>query len=187
MTQEELKIKRDEFWCTQPSYSGRKEAWEALQATCDADSTELGQAILESAGLSLPNGTLQSVWDTLGNHYVVPLYCYTEPTNMISHNGPKRPASEKSVEGDTFAATDTPITITFRLSTQKDVKESVRPSTKIGEIRQRMLDAEYMDGEWKLRFLYLGRLLDDKVKISEISNLTERSIVQVLASPVVAE
>ena len=64
LTDGQLKSKRDEFWDTAPAFEGKVEIWNALKAAAEAaesDDFDLAQAILDGAGISLPNGSLVSV------------------------------------------------------------------------------------------------------------------------------
>lgn len=59
LTEGQLRSKRDEFWDTAPAFEGRKEIWDALRAAAVAVEVrdyQLAQAILDGAGISVPNG-----------------------------------------------------------------------------------------------------------------------------------
>lgn len=59
LTEAQLQQKRDEFWDTAPAFDGRAEIWDALRASVqalDSGDHQLAQAILDGAGISLPNG-----------------------------------------------------------------------------------------------------------------------------------
>lgn len=61
LTNGQLQSKRDEFWDTAPAFEGKQEIWNALKAATEAaerEDFELAQAILDGAGISMPNGTL---------------------------------------------------------------------------------------------------------------------------------
>ena len=61
LTEAQLQQKRDEFWDTAPAFDGRAEIWDALKASVQALESadhQLAQAILDGAGISLPNGTV---------------------------------------------------------------------------------------------------------------------------------
>jgi len=63
LTEAQLQQKRDEFWDTAPAFDGRAEIWDALKASVQALESgdhQLAQAILDGAGISLPNGTVLS-------------------------------------------------------------------------------------------------------------------------------
>ncbi|KAH6565827.1 hypothetical protein BASA62_007006 [Batrachochytrium salamandrivorans] len=83
ITRQQLRVMRDGFWHTQPSYSGRQEIWQALQLACDSQSTELAQSIVTAAQITVPTGILSDgCYDVLGNQYVIPLYCFLDPTHF---------------------------------------------------------------------------------------------------------
>ncbi|KAI8814054.1 hypothetical protein BJ742DRAFT_786309 [Cladochytrium replicatum] len=78
-----LASQREAFWDTQPTYSGRREIWQALRAACEAESLEMAQVIIDSANIQIPTGNLaDGCYDELGNHYIIPLFCYTDPVNL---------------------------------------------------------------------------------------------------------
>lgn len=61
LTEGQLRSKRDEFWDTAPAFEGRKEIWDALRAAAAALEVmdyQLAQAILDGAGISVPNGEI---------------------------------------------------------------------------------------------------------------------------------
>lgn len=88
MTKEDVIKKREEFWLTSPSYDGRQEIWQALKACCETDSLDLAQAIIDSAGISVPTGSLvDGCYDELGNQYVLPNFCITDPSNLVESDG----------------------------------------------------------------------------------------------------
>eukprot|EP00043_Microstomoeca_roanoka_P004902 m.52555 g.52555 ORF g.52555 m.52555 type:complete len:252 (+) comp12712_c0_seq1:76-831(+) len=83
MHKSEVLRQREQFWATAPAYGGRREVWDALKAACETDDMALQHAILESAGIKLPQGTLRLVYDELGHAYEIPEYCFRFPANMI--------------------------------------------------------------------------------------------------------
>lgn len=61
LTEGQLRSKRDEFWDTAPAFEGSKEIWDALRAAAVAleiSDYQLAQAILDGAGISVPNGKI---------------------------------------------------------------------------------------------------------------------------------
>ena len=58
MTERQLRSKRDEFWETAPAFEGRKEIWDALKAATEQEDISMAQAIVDSANISLPTGTI---------------------------------------------------------------------------------------------------------------------------------
>jgi len=90
MTVTQLQRKRAEFWDTAHSYEGHREIWDALKAACESDDVKLAQAIIDSANILLPTGTLTEAYDEQGRKYNVPLYCVAEPSNLINDDGSAR-------------------------------------------------------------------------------------------------
>ncbi|KAJ3077933.1 hypothetical protein HK102_004853 [Quaeritorhiza haematococci] len=98
ITRGQLRSQRDEFWDTQPSYSGRQEIWMALRLACEAATQEDAQAIIDSANITIPTGNLtEGCYDELGNHYVIPIFCIVEPTNLIRDNQPSADLEPQSL------------------------------------------------------------------------------------------
>ncbi|KAK9709288.1 hypothetical protein K7432_009132 [Basidiobolus ranarum] len=90
---EQLKAKRDEFWETAPTYEGRREIWERLRTACETEDLTQAQSIVDSLRLSVPTGHLSDgCYDELGNCYIIPVYCFTEPTNFV------RPSSDSTIK-----------------------------------------------------------------------------------------
>ncbi|XP_065000359.1 uncharacterized protein LOC135581446 isoform X2 [Musa acuminata AAA Group] len=82
ITRAQLKQMRDEFWDTAPHYGGQKEIWDALRAAAEAD-LDLAQAIVDSAGIIIPNVDMTLCYDERGAKYELPKYVLSEPTNLI--------------------------------------------------------------------------------------------------------
>ncbi|CAL9117096.1 unnamed protein product [Musa acuminata var. zebrina] len=82
ITRAQLKQMRDEFWDTAPHYGGQKEIWDALRAAAEAD-LDLAQAIVDSAGIIIPNADMTLCYDERGAKYELPKYVLSEPTNLI--------------------------------------------------------------------------------------------------------
>ncbi|KAJ2829473.1 hypothetical protein IWW50_000836 [Coemansia erecta] len=91
ITKAQLERKREEFWDTAPAFEGRLETWLALRLACDSDDEQFAQAILTSAGATVPSQRIvDGVFDELGASYVVPQYCLSEPTNLITDSVHKK-------------------------------------------------------------------------------------------------
>ena len=58
MTERQLRGKRNEFWETAPAFEGRKEIWDALKAASEQEDISMAQAIVDSANITLPTGTI---------------------------------------------------------------------------------------------------------------------------------
>ena len=210
LTPSKLLKMRDAFWDTQPSYSGRMEIWQALRLVCESQSTELAQAIIDSASITVPTGALSDgCYDELGNQYVIPLYCFVEPTNMVVSRGadefeairsatsfPEATISDKQdstadKEGSIIQKTQSVVDknpafhLTIRLSSGRDMRLGFRESATVLDIKRAVLaDPQFTsdpaNAKAALKVLYLGKILDDKKRIRGDSNIDEKSIVQIL-------
>ena len=59
MNESDCSSRRDEFWDTAPVFEGHREIWDALKAAAvavEGGDFDLAQAIIDGAGISLPNG-----------------------------------------------------------------------------------------------------------------------------------
>lgn len=89
----ELEKQRTAFWDTAPAYDGKIEIWQALKAAVTAiqDSAscspdyEHAQIILDSVGVTLPNGSLENCYDELGTQYSIPIWVIVTP-KMFKEN-----------------------------------------------------------------------------------------------------
>lgn len=179
MTKAQLKSKQDEFWETSPAYEGRKEIWDALKAACETDDVSLAQAIIDGANISLPTGSLTDAYDELGNHYVIPVYCVSMPTNIIL----KEEASHDSTESKESLANDENLgedhMVRCRLSTTcKDRKMDVRMGETVNAVKKR-LAKESEIGNVKQRWFYGGKQLHDKMTIAD-TRVPRGHVIQVI-------
>lgn len=81
---EDLEKQRQAFWHTAPAYDGREEIWLALKAAVAAIQAptpdyEHAQILLDSAGVSLPHGSLEDCYDELGTRYSIPIWVISTP------------------------------------------------------------------------------------------------------------
>ncbi|KAG2222796.1 hypothetical protein INT45_011606 [Circinella minor] len=84
ITQTQLENQRTVFWETAPSYEGRAEIWQALHAAMTSPDIRMAQSILDAANIIIPTGNpAEGCYDELGNRYVIPMYCFIDPTNLI--------------------------------------------------------------------------------------------------------
>nr|VZI13520.1 unnamed protein product [Spirometra erinaceieuropaei] len=97
----QLQQKREEFWDTAPAFEGRQEIWDALRSAADASERgdhELAQAIIDSANIILPTGTLAECYDELGMRYQLPIFVLSKPSNLQSEPPPPPPTSSDRPE-----------------------------------------------------------------------------------------
>lgn len=182
LTMGQLRSKRDEYWETQPAFGGRREIWDALRAACETDDTTLAQAIINGASIALPTGALSDAYDELGNHYVIPIYCISLPTNLIQNDneGTTSSASKNPIELE--QATGEEIMVKIRLSdTHKDNKMIVRTGESIAALKRRVF-TDYGVEVSKQRWFFAGKLLYDKLTIGE-TKISKGFVVQVVVTP----
>ncbi|BHF57502.1 Ubiquitin domain-containing protein 2 [Sparganum proliferum] len=100
----QLQQKREEFWDTAPAFEGRQEIWDALRSAADAAERgdhELAQAIIDSANIILPTGTLAECYDELGMRYQLPIFVLSKPSNLQSEPPPPPPPSSERPKAST--------------------------------------------------------------------------------------
>jgi len=181
ITMGQLRSKRDEYWETQPAFEGRKEIWDALHAACETEDMALAQAFVDGANITLPSGQLTDAYDELGNHYTVPLYCISLPTNLITCEETSSPG-ESSKDHIPVEASGEELIIKIRLSTStKDVKMSVRTGETIGAIKHR-IHTDFGVPPSKQRCFFSGKLLYDKLTIGE-TKISKGFVVQIVVAP----
>ncbi|CAG9766772.1 unnamed protein product [Ceutorhynchus assimilis] len=179
LTEGQLRSKRDEFWDTAPAFEGRKEIWDALRAAALAAEQrdyELAQAILDGAGVFVPNGYITDCYDQLGERYQVPIYCLSYPLNIVKEDGRDSPAIESEpVE----AGTET--VLKLRLSHNcSDVKLAVYSSDSISVCKKKLQSQEGIETS-RQRWFYGGKLLGDKLHVEE-AKIPPGYIVQVIVN-----
>lgn len=180
LTEGQLRSKRDEFWDTAPAFDGRKEIWDALRAASIATEAQdfvLAQAILDGANISVPNGFLTECYDELGTMYKVPVYCLSNPINMVKEDGRESPAefSEPADGG-------TEVVLKIRLSSNgEDVKLPVLSTDTIVTAKKKLQCQEGLEPS-RQRWFFGGKLLSDKLRIEE-AKILPGYVVQVIVNP----
>lgn len=202
LTDGQLRSKRDEFWDTAPAFDGRKEIWDALRAASHAiecDDFELGQAIVDGASITVPNGYLTECYDELGTRYQVPIYCLFEPINIVKNHEFSSPnqhdesiASTSSADVTTYnidndspqsATADTSLgtktNIKLRLShTNQDVKLVIFTTDSILICKNKLQISQGIEVS-KQRWFFGGKLLMDRM-IFETLKIPRNYIIQVV-------
>ncbi|KAK7573751.1 hypothetical protein V9T40_010942 [Parthenolecanium corni] len=170
LTEGQLRSKRDEFWDTAPAFEGSKEIWDALRAAAvalEVSDFQLAQAILDGAGISVPNGFLTECYDELGTRYQVPVYCLSYPINIVKEGSGRDSPSEISAP-----ATDgKEIVLKIRLSHNcHDIKLTLMTTDSIGVAKRKLHLKEGIEPSTQ-RWFFGGKLLGDRVRIDEIKVL----------------
>ncbi|TPX34161.1 hypothetical protein SmJEL517_g03090 [Synchytrium microbalum] len=208
LTKIQLTSMRNQFWDTQPSYSGRIEIWQALRAAAEASNLELAQAIVDSASISVPSGSLEDgAYDELGNLYVIPNYCITDPTNLLREdNNPSsqtklRFSKSQRVGEDTFidgsndtvtpdpskgspsreTSSPTKMKVIARLSTNQDVTLNLSPEDTFETIEQGVRSSPQVNGTsiTRVRFFFMGKPISPTTILSA-AKVGNNSVVQVM-------
>ena len=138
---------------------------------------------LKSLQLSFFNspGQLTDAYDELGNHYTVPLYCISLPTNLIACEETSSPGGDNSQHIPEQASGEELI-IKIRLSTSpKDFKMSVRTGETISSLKHRV-HLEHGVPPGKQRLFFSGKLLYDKLTIGE-TKISKGFVVQIVVTP----
>uniref|UniRef100_A0A4W4E0B8 Ubiquitin-like domain-containing protein n=1 Tax=Electrophorus electricus TaxID=8005 RepID=A0A4W4E0B8_ELEEL len=187
MTDGQLLSKRDEFWDTAPAFDGRTEIWDALRAAAHAFESgdhELAQAILDGAGVTLPHGVLSDCYDELGTRYQLPLYCLSQPVNMIEERAECDPDDPDDLtdpepsEAPAEAGEDCPLRL--RLSTGCDLRLDVRSTDSVCHMKRR-LQAQEGVAAISQRWFFSGRPLADRSTLQELC-IPSDYMVQVIVS-----
>lgn len=180
-TEGQLQSKRDEFWDTAPAFEGSRVVWDALKGAAEAAELEdydLAQAIVDGAGISLPKGTLEECYDELGNRYVVPSYCLSRPSNMLASASSN--VSTENVTPSTALLHEERINVKLRLSTGKDIKLSVHPSTTMAEVKKMLQSSEGID-VIRTKILFSGKIISDSTTV-ELLKIPKGFVLQVVVS-----
>ncbi|XP_066149493.1 ubiquitin domain-containing protein 2 [Euwallacea fornicatus] len=179
LTEGQLRSKRDEFWDTAPAFEGKKEIWDALRAAALAAEQrdyEMAQAILDGAGVFVPNGYITDCYDQLGHRYQVPIYCLSYPINIVKEDGRDSPA----IESEPVEAGMETI-LKLRLSHNcSDVKLAVYSKDSISMCKKKLQSQEGIESS-RQRWFFGGKLLGDKLHVEE-AKIPPGYIVQVIVN-----
>ena len=128
-------------------------------------------------------GSLSDAYDELGNHYVIPIYCISLPTNLIQSDDPSGHSASSSNSRDNIPEQELgeEIPIKVRLSTtNKDTKMIVRTGETILSLKRRIHE-EHKVAPSKQRLFFAGKLLYDKLKFSD-TKISKGFVVQVIVA-----
>ena len=127
------------------------------------------------------SGSLTDAYDELGNHYVIPVYCVSMPTNIILNDETTCDSTESKESLTDEANLGEEHMVRCRLSTTcKDVKMDVRMGETVSAVKKR-LAKEAEIGDLKQRWFYGGKQLYDKMTIAE-TNIARGHVIQVIIS-----
>ena len=191
LTEGQLKSKRDEFWDTAPAFEGKQEIWNALKAAVEAteqnNDYDLAQAILDGAGVFMPNGSLVECYDELGTRYAIPVYCLSMPVNIVTDatNGRDSPADESEPVIDK-AALGPEIKLKIRISlTDSDAKLVAHSGETVLSAKKKLYhQIDVMAEPSRQRWYFGGKLLSDKIRIGDCNIPTGHVIQCIVNEPV---
>jgi hypothetical protein len=201
LTPGQLKSKRDEFWDTAPAFDGKQEIWAALKAATEATETtteqgddfQLAQAILDGAGISLPHGSLIECYDELGTRYTIPVYCLSNPVNLVVESGRDSPAEfSEPVPGkgktpeEENRGREVKLRIRVSLTSATDVRLIVNTADSIRMAKVKLFNQEKktegLAEPCRQRWYFGGKLLGDKLKVGELS-IPQGYVIQCIINP----
>lgn len=161
----EIAKKRQIFWDTEPTYSGRIEIWQTLRMACESDSIETSQAIVDSACLSFPSGKFtDGCYDTFGNQYVIPDYCL----GYIEIKAEKSKIETENEQSLYELNIEKQFEITVRLNTGSDIKLIIDPSISILMIKHLILkQVESSLTPKSVMIIHLGKVYEDSVRVEQ--------------------
>jgi hypothetical protein len=95
-----LHRQRTEFWETAPQYDGLVETWNSLRVAVELshqNDLTTAQAVLDSAGITIPTGDLGvGCYDERGHRFVVPDFVLAEPSNILDDEVEMKPRDSSS-------------------------------------------------------------------------------------------
>ena len=181
----QLTLKREQFWDTAPKYSGREEVWQALKLVCESRDDGDARAIIDSLGIVLPTGLLSDgAFDEWGNRYVIPEYCFVEPSNLLKESTKDLSGSSQNVAARNDESE--PITVTLRLSNQNqgDIRIHARKNYGTEKLRRALIEKDSSFGNTKMRFIHLGRVLSNSDRLGNVfPSSADACVLQVMISP----
>jgi len=205
LTEGQLKSKRDEFWDTAPAFEGKQEIWNALKAAVEAteqnNDYDLAQAILDGAGISMPNGSLVECYDELGTRYAIPVYCLSLPVNLVAdadvapvnggtggeNNGSGRdtPANESEpVIDQSMLGPEVKLKVRISL-TDSDCRMMVHSGQTVLSAKKKLFgQIDKMVDPARQRWYFGGKLLSDKMRIADC-NIPSGHVIQCVISELV--
>jgi Ubiquitin-binding domain len=95
-----LHRQRVEFWETAPQYDGLVQTWNSLRVAVELShqgDLPNAQAVLDSAGITIPSGDLGAgCYDELGHRFVIPNFVLSEPSNIMDDDVETKPRDSTS-------------------------------------------------------------------------------------------
>ncbi len=138
--------------------------------------TQLAQAILDGAGVSLPHGSLVECYDELGTRYAIPVYCLSQPINLLvddndesDSDSPADFSEPVTEDPQTDGGREMKVRVRLSLTGTDDVKMVVRANDSVARAKHRLFrEGGAVPEPARQRWFYGGKLLRDKAKFSEL-------------------
>ena len=148
-TASQLAQKRETFWGSQSS--GAAVVWSNLRVASEAllaGDVDLAATVLDAADIRVPGGELSLAYDATGRSYVLPLWVFSSPTNLVSEAEMTRLTAARHRD-HVGPVTELPVICRMSSSGQmleQDVKMTLKSNTTVAELKSR-LHALLLSGE----------------------------------------
>lgn len=128
------------------------------------DDLDMARAVLASAGVILPAGHLNEIYDQSGFRYCLPAFCVCEPSNMES----------AALGGESLHGNSSKIKV--RLSTGKDMIVELAGDARVSTLKEQILgENEGFDAT----IVWLGRKCNDDESICALG-IPDGGIIQAM-------
>jgi len=171
-----LHRQRTEFWETAPQYDGLVETWNSLRVAVELSHQEdlpTAQAVLDSAGITIPSGDLGlGCYDERGHRFVIPEFVLSEPSNIMDDEVEMKPRDSSSTvvmrrdpggpdSLEPVSEADTSYIVKVRMSTNaKDVGVQFKGDDNVVDIKKRLMQQIGVTSDMKL-FMFGKPLKED--------------------------
>mmetsp|Transcript_24589 Transcript_24589/g.41002 ORF Transcript_24589/g.41002 Transcript_24589/m.41002 type:complete len:260 (-) Transcript_24589:1815-2594(-) len=199
LSQRDLDRMRIEFWSTRTE--GNRIMWQSIRSAAEAlvsNDLPLATAILEASNIVTPSGTMELLYDERGQQYKVPIYCISNPIELVGENG-FGGGDGVGEENGTVSNTATtapkidgqPIALRVRVN-PGDVNMAVTVSTSdtIKDLKAAVVETNNQSTnsipnleESRQRIIFMGRELKDGQYIQDVKFDTQK-VVQVFLRPI---
>ena len=113
-------------------------------------------------------GSLTHAYDELGNHYSIPPYCLSRPTNFVSDTTATDSTTTDVRMNQILSKGGNPINVKIRLSNQsKDIKLTISSTDTVINVKKR-LEEEYNVKSDKITMLFSGKILTDSTILGQL-------------------
>ena len=182
---------------------GNVHMWAAIRSAAEAlvsDDLLLASAIMEASNISTPSGSLDLVYDELGQAYRVPTFCYANPVNAVDPSAaatlPNATlVSDKATTRTQHVQNAQPLNVRIRINPgDHNLNIVATTADSIQDLKhfileQAMLKAEKeptkaipVCEETRQRIMFMGRELQNAQLLGEVG-VDESKVVQVFLRP----